>query len=350
MRTFGLILVSVFMLFIGCSKNSSEKEKHFDFKDVEIVKANDLIEDIKVDFLFRFGSFLLTDDYLVFNDFTPTNPKGIHLFNRETFEYITSTGLLGRGPGEIVRLGKSVLSPCANFLWVDDNGLEVRWKFPIDSIISNKDFLPSESTKMDSEFFLVDYAFINDSVILGMAAIPLSASSMEMAMAKTNLNTNKTEKFGYEYPSNKDRYQTYSYFKLDRKSNRYIRCYENKDLMSICDLEGNLLFNVCGPLIDANSKEHKLYNYFKGSDVFKSYVLASYLGETYVSLKENEQPQIKYPSKLTVFDEDGNLVKIIEVGDSFSSFCIDEKYNRIILYFEGRENPLGYISLEGLIS
>jgi len=35
----------------------------------------------------------------------------------------------------------------------------------------------------------------------------------------------------------------------------------------------------------------------------------------------------------------------LETGDKFSYFCVDEANNRIIAYFEGREEALGYFNI-----
>ncbi|ASB47938.1 hypothetical protein [Alkalitalea saponilacus] len=338
----------VFIALIGCNNHKLDNAKPFSIQAVKTVNIQDLIVDFNKDFYVRFGDFQLIGDYLMFNDFTPTNEKGIHIFNRSSFEYITSTGVLGRGPGEITRLGQSVISFCGDFFWVDDYGLEVRWKFPIDSVISNKNFLPSINKAMDSKMFLVDYELINDSIALGIAVVPLSANAAEMTLAKYNFNTSKTERYGYEHSAINDHRQTYSSFKLDRKNDRYIRGYVNLDLMTICNLNGDLIYNICGPLI--NNQNNEFNQYFQGVDIYKDLILASYLGDKHVILEEGQPAQMEYPSKLLTFNSTGDLIKVIETGYSFSSFCIDEVYDRVILYFEDKENPLGYFSLEGILN
>lgn len=351
MKRFNYIsLIIISSIAFGCNQENPDKVKEFNLKNVNSISVDDRIVDINLNFMLRFGKFNIMDNLLIFNDLTPTNDKGIHLFNRETFDYITSTGKLGRGPGEISGLGQSVINPCETFLWVDDLGQFIRWKFPIDSILNNNHFLPTVKINMDSEMFLVDYELINDSNALGLAVIPLSSNSAEMIIAKHNLKTGKTEKFGYEYSGINARQQTYSTFKLDKKNMRYIRCYERLDLMSICDLNGELMFNVNGPLINFKKNDSKHYHYFKKADTYFEFILASYLGGEHMILKEGQPIRNVYPSKLLVFNNVGDLIKTIEVGYEFSAFCVDEVYNRVILYFEDRENSLGYFSLEGILN
>jgi len=40
----------------------------------------------------------------------------------------------------------------------------------------------------------------------------------------------------------------------------------------------------------------------------------------------------------------GSYQKTIDTGSEICSFCIDEKHNRIIAYFNDREEPLGYFN------
>lgn len=343
-----LCLVAVFsIILIACENVNKDRMVVFKESPNKTIIVKDQIVEIQTDMLLGFGEFCIIDSFLVFNEYASKESKGIHLFNKNTFDYITSTGYLGRGPGEIIGLGSNGVSPDQSVLWVDDHGNQVRWKFPLDSILGNENFLPQEKIAMNPDFFLREYEFLNDTTVLGIAVIPLSVSSMEMATAKSNFSTGTTEKFGYKHPDIKDRYETYAYFKLSVKHNIYVNCYERIDLMTICDLEGNLVKNIYG--------EHKnttnvnfLTCYFKGVDIYKDFILVSYLGKRELIKEEGKAPEFFAPTRLLVFDVTGNFVKSIEIGYQFTSFCVDEDNNRVIMYFNDRDNPLGYFCLESV--
>src|SRR5690606_41537898 len=56
--------------------------------------VKDQIVEIQTDMLLGFGEFCIIDSFLVFNEYASKESKGIHLFNKNTFDYITSTGYL----------------------------------------------------------------------------------------------------------------------------------------------------------------------------------------------------------------------------------------------------------------
>ena len=110
----------------------------------------------------------------------------------------------------------------------------------------NKMFKPTITKKLDYKLFLERFGFINDSIAVGKAVHVTSNSSYDMAMAKLNINTNLTERFGYENPEAIGK-KSNSLFAMLVENSFYVNCYYLCDLITICDLEGNLKYNVYGP-------------------------------------------------------------------------------------------------------
>jgi hypothetical protein len=149
-----LCLVAVFsIILIACENVNKDRMVVFKESPNKTIIVKDQIVEIQTDMLLGFGEFCIIDSFLVFNEYGSKESKGIHLFNKNTFDYITSTGYLGRGPGEIIRLASNGVSPDQSVLWVDDHGNQVRWKFPLDSILGNENFLPQEKIAMNPDFF-----------------------------------------------------------------------------------------------------------------------------------------------------------------------------------------------------
>jgi len=339
-----LQLITVFLLFIatGCGNKNENKTEIIQKHRGKIVNVSDKINDIKTDAFFGKSSLHIIDDILIAEEFYPKGEKVDHLLNKNTFKYITSTGILGRGPGEICVPSGLLIDQESRFFWQLDVGKRMWHKFPIDSVLSDNMFKPTVSVKLSDKLLLVHYDFLNDSIVLGKAIEPFSGSPfVTMAMTKFNINTGEIGRFGYENPKVVGKW-TNSYFALSEENGIYVNCYLHKDLMTICDLSGNLKYNVYGP--GWNDQEKDENGYFYDVKIYSNKIFASYLGSCSYIIKGNIE-RGAYPNKILLFGLDGSYLKTIETGSEFCSFCIDEKNNRIIAYFDDREEPLGYFDI-----
>jgi hypothetical protein len=329
------------MFLIGCNTNNASKteivQKHRDI----IVDVSESIVDIKTEILLGSSHLYITDNFLIVAEISPKNDKCIHLFNKNSFEYLSSTGIIGRGPGEITNLGRIGIDENNKILWVVDHGKKVMHKFPLDSILANNNFKPTSCLNMNEELLLVDFGFLNDSIVLGRALHPLSHSTFDMTMTKLNVNTNEIERFGYENPECSGK-KTIATFSLSVENNFYVNCYDECDLLTICDLDGNVKHNVYGP--GWNDKDQDKKAYYFGSDIFNGKIVAAYIGYLEFVFKGNITRGAA-PSTLIVFEKDGRYLKTIYTGYEFERFCIDEETKRIIAYFIDREEPLGYFNI-----
>jgi len=331
------------MLFlISCKSNKEEKTEKFQKHRDKIINAQDKIIDIKNNIIFGECWLNIIDDILIVNEYFPSGDKGIHLFNKNTFEYITSTAIIGKGPGEVARQGRMAVDSKNRILWLSDPGRKVMWKFPLDSVLNNERYKPTENLDLYDDLSVDRFGFLNDSIALGKAIRVLSNSSFEMAMAKLNLNTNITEMYGYEHPEAVGKLSN-SFFKLSVENNLYVNCYAFCDLMTICDLDGKLKYNINGPGGLKNKGGKK--SYFSNVDMFNNNIIASYNGGARLIYDEYKRLRGNYPTKFMIFELNGGYKETIETGHKFINFCVDEENKRVILCFESRENLLGYINL-----
>lgn len=332
------------LLVIGCQKNSKNKTEKIQKNRDKIVNVSDKIIDIKPEILFGNSLFYIIDDILIINEMSPKGEKGIYLFNKNNFKYLTSTGIIGKGPGEITNPGRLGIDRKNRIFWAPDNGKRIMYKFPLDSVLNNKNFKPTNNIKLNYELFIERFGFLDDSIAIGKAVHVTSNSSFEMAMAKINFNTEGIERFGYENPEAIGK-KSNSLFAISVENNFYVNCYNRIDLMTICDLKGNLLYNVYGPGWFDNEQNKK--SFYFDVDVFGKNIIASYIGDSRLVVKGNISKG-NSPSKFIVFDMQGNYLKTIETGFEFSRFCVDEENKRIIAYFSDREEPLGYFDISFL--
>lgn len=344
MKIVNIFTCLIFLFVLGCKNNNESKTDKFQKHRDKIIKVGEKIIDVKPDILFGNCTLYIIDDILITNEISPKGKKGTHLFDKNTFKYRTSTGIVGRGPGEISVPGRIGVDRKNRVLWIPDFGKMVVWKFPLDSILNNEMYKPSIKFELHGDSFIERYGFLNDSIVLGKAVqIDNNNSSFKMAMAKLNLNSNVIKKYGYENPKAIGK-KSNSQFALSVKNGIYVNCYGYCDLMTICDLDGNLKYNVYGP-DGLNNKENKK-SYFFGVEVMGKNIIASYIGDVSLTFDGNRPSRFNYPSKFIVFDLDGNYKETIETGYQFSYFCVDEENKRVIAYFEGREEPLGYFNVD----
>lgn len=343
MRRIQLCLFSLFYIFLfnSCVNPSQETEKVQKNRE-NIKNVKNEIRDIQTNiYLSAIVVLDILDDYLVVTDIL--NPEyGIHLFNLSSLEYVTSAAKIGNGPGEITRIGQISIDGKNKTIWAPDLGKQVFWKFRLDSILLNPSYKPTNKLKMNKELLLVNsFGFLNDSIGMGKAVNPIGASDYIMTMAKFNLNNNKYETFGYIHPEAQGK-RTESYCKVSIDNSIYVDVYNRCDLLTICDLEGNIKYNVYG---DEWFNKDKSKSYYEKVSFYRDNIIASYNGDVFVIVDNNKRPKVNAPSKLLVFKNDGDYKFTIETVYKFSNFCVDEDNKRIFAYYEDRENPLGYFDL-----
>ncbi len=332
----------IILLIIGCKTNKDEKIEKIQKHRNKIINVKDKIVDIKPSILFGNSVLYILDDILIVNEISPKGKKGIHLINKDTFKYITSTGITGRGPGEIAGAGGIGIDRKNRILWVQDHGNKVMWKFPLDSILNNENYKPSIKLDLNYDLFIETFDFLNDSIVVGVAVQILPDYSFVKSMSKLNLNSNVIEKYGYVHPKAVGKNSS-SVFALSIENNFYVNCYYYNDLMTICDLNGNLKYNVYGP--ERLNNKDNIKSYFFGVDLIGNDIIASYIGDAGL-ISDQNGPTGNIPSKLIVFDIKGNYKKTIETGDKFTYFCVDEENRRIIAYFNTRDEALGYFNID----
>ena len=342
MRNINILFFFFALFIIACNTNIDEKTDKYQKKRNNIINVQDNIVDIKTEMILGVSLLDIIDDFLIITEAFPNGEKGMHLFNKNTFEYITSTAIIGKGPGEVARQGSIEIDYSSKGIWLSDYGKKLMWKFPLDSILNNNMFKPTEKRYLHDELFIERYGFLNDSIIIGKAVRLLPGHHFEKVTTKLNINNNKIEEFGYEHPKAIGG-KSSSDFKLLLKNNLYVNCYMYCDLITICNLNGKLKYNIYGS--DWLRNEDNNNSYFYGVDFFKNYIIASYNGGNVITLDKYKRKKGNNPTKFIVFNLEGDYIRTIETGHSITFFCVDEENKRLIVYFNDRENPLGYFNL-----
>lgn len=342
-----LILLIYILAIISFSCNKSNNIEKYQNKRDNIVNVKKEIRTITTEKLLGYTDLDIIDSILLVIEAFPDKGKGIHLYNKNTFEHITSTAILGKGPGEITRQGGIAVDHKNKTFWVSDHGKMVMWKFPLDSVLQNKNFKPSENRKVNADFFIERYGFVNDSIAIGKAVRLIPGSKFNMAMAKYNFNTDTTEVFGYEHPIAKDK-KSNSRFDISIQNGIYVNAYGYCDLITICNLDGTLKYNIYGP--GWNQNKNNRNSYYKGVKITDKAIITSYNGGANIILDKYKRMKGTYPTKFLIFDLQGNYMKTLETNHNIAFFCFDNENKRLIINFDDRTEPLGYIDLKNITS
>lgn len=327
----------------GCNI-ASKTDKHYKSWG-KTINVSNLIQDIPTNLPLGWSSLYLADSCLVVAEWFPRSDKAIHLLSKNTFKYITSTAIVGKGPGEVTRQGEHSYDAKNNVLWVQDLGKMTRWKFPLDSILSNPQFKPSEKIDLPQLFYVFRLDFMNDSIAFGKAVKKLGGNKFEMVPAKFNIKTNEVSQFGYQHPKAIGEKLSSQYFKFSPKDSIYACGHYRCDLMTICNADGSLRANIYGPEWMKNKDLKNIYYYANVEICFGKFIVAGYVGDVGVIMDKNMRYRGNLPKKILMFDFSGNHKATLDLGFEFTSFCVDEENSRIIVNFSGRENPLGYFEL-----
>lgn len=335
MKNIIIILSLAFVLvMLGCS-NESDTEKYQQTRD-EVVNVHDKVAVIDTDSL-MIGSIArptLLGDYLIIADpKSVDNP--IHIFDKNNFKRLMSTGIIGQGPDEITNMGYIGTDDRHHQFYLSDHGKQKIFSYNIDSLLHAPDYRRAVKLEMNKSRFPSKYVYMSDTLSIALLIEPTSASSFNQCVAKWNMEKGTFVPMKYKHPDVKKKRIDFAIYPEKRM---YAECNHNCDLMTLCDFDGNLICNVYGPSWNGGD-EKNMYHY--GTVAFcGDHIVASYSGQ-----KTDSRDYA--PTKLLVFDLEGNYLKTLDIGYHISSFCFDKGNDRLILSLDDIYQ-FAYLSLKDL--
>lgn len=335
------IIVYLFLsiiLFGGCSSGSTT-EKYQNKRD-HIVYVNDQIKEIVIEdvLVSNYVWIRIVNKYICIIDYKSANEL-IHIFNKDDFKYITSTGLKGQGPGEIARIGHIAEDKVNRKFYVSDHAKYKIFSFDMDSAIADPAYLPIEKIKMSELLFPGNYVYINDTLSIGIVTKPIGTNDFMPIVGKINMITGEIIPMNYTIaPGVKKKRVS---FDISIEYGIYVECYMPHDLMTICSIDGKLKYNIYGPNWDTETHGKDYY----GPVVFcKDRIVVLYSGEK--SFTKDRKSNL--PTKFLVFDLEGNYLRTLETGYKIANICYDKDNNRILMNMDD-DKQLAYLDLNGLL-
>ena len=323
----------LFLLFCFASCSTKDPNGIYQSSRDNIIDVKDKIHEISTED-HPLGSMTLpivADDYLVVGDYLATDMK-MSIYDIEHFKNIKSFGPYGPGPYEYTILGTMSWNKFTKELLVFDSGKLLLYSYNIDSILNEVDYNPTIKMELDTLQFPNDYNFINDSIAYGAFIAVDGINKFHKLTGYINVNTGKIEIFKYKHPEIK---RTLFGTAVYPEGNIFAEIHGQRDLISIFDLDGNLIHNIYGP----QWSKDDLCCYWGGLFT-KDYLIAAYEGNIY--------EEHKFPTKLFVFNHNGDYLATLETGYRIYRFCYDSKHNRIIFCFDDTIQ-LGYLNLDEVL-
>ncbi len=343
LKKISLTLLLAMLVIAGCNKDNRTKTFN---PDKRIVSFKERIKDIPFSEIVQVGGIEITDSIIIVEDYSGFNDRVFYLLNKNDFQPITKSLKLGKGPGEITRAGFFTTDILKRKLYLNDHGKNVVWEIPLGSMISNPEYLPSQNLRRNPLLLLQEYYPLDDSLMLGIAMHPLSPGTFEIKTVKWDVRKNTIIEFGYEHPEAQGIYLSTMSFGVSLKDSCYFKAHYWLDLLTICNLDGTLKFNIYGPDWGKNNKLGSNIYFFGGVKPYHDLVLAAYVGDKATITDENKREKGNSPSKILVFTQEGDYIATIDLGINFTKFAVDEENNRIILSSGATDEPLKYFILD----
>ena len=336
------LLLAPFLLFGNCTNHSKTEIYQSDRENVLDIKNQ--VHEILIDtpFIGSIVRLFLLDDYLIIED-CRSDDQLIRLFDRQSFDYVKSTGTLGEGPGEIVNIGFIGTCPGSREFYVSDHGKQKIFCYHVDSLLADPLYFPSVKYEMNRVEFPSRYKYMNDTLSIGLIIRPTGNSGYQQSVARWNMQTGIITPMKYTHPQISKKRVVMD---ASLRYNRYVEGYEYNDLMTLCDLNGHLISNIYGPAW--SDKRTNKTSYYRKVAIYKDEIIALFSGENTFDKNGSSGIKVLCPTLFHIFNIHGNYLKTLDVGYHVSDFCCDEENSRLIMNFDD-EIQFGYFDLKSVI-
>ncbi len=337
-----LLCVCCCCLLYSCTDSQDPVEKYQRERN-NIVEVKDRVVPILDDDEVLIASSIRVnwlDGYLIVQDFG-SKDKFIHIFDGTDYKYLGSTASHSDAPGDLSNMGLIQCNPARHVFYVSDHGKNKIFGYNIPKLLSDTTYLPFIKARIKAADFPSQYAILNDSLALACMIRPDGVSGYDVMVARWNMHTGVAEDMPYKHP---ETHHKRIAFTASVEDSLYVEAYTNYDLMTICDLQGNLKYNIYGP--NWVPKQDRTA-YFKNIRYIRNHIVASYLAEERIREDKIRGRVGNCPTKLIIFDKKGDYCKTLDVGYRITSFCYDEWNDRLVMSIDG-EFQFAYLDLKGL--
>jgi hypothetical protein len=336
-----LLILLITAVCWSCSDNSFEKHQK---KRDNSINVKDRLKEIPIDDVliywlcdvYTIAGYLLIADYRSYD-------KQIHLFNKNTFTYVTSTAPMGQGPEEITRMGPVVIDEANRCFFVTDYGKNKIFAYELDRVLTDSTYAPEVKMGIKEQEIPSAYDYINDTLSIATIVKPTGDYGFNQVVAKFNMQTGEIKPMENLHPEI-ERLRVSTAVSL--KHGIYIECYHHHNLLCIRTLDGDLKYNIYGRPWD--TKTSNKYTYFGRAVFCRDRIIVSFLGDLGLLTGKNGEPVSNWSHTFMVFDINGDYLKTLDIGYEFVSFCYDEDNHRLLLSLRDKMQ-FASLDLDGII-
>jgi len=293
----------------------------------------------------NWGNPYLLGDYMIITDYKSYDEL-IHIFDKNSFKYITSTTFRGQGPGEIANMGSVGINKAERLFYVTDHGKQTIFSYQLDSVLADPaSYMHQVKMKINETRFPSDYYYINDTLCIGKIIMPTGNYGFMQSLAKWNMQNGEIREMKYTHPEiEKKRI----HFAVSTEHDLYVECYNHHDLMTIGSLSNEeLKYNIYGK--KWNNEKSNALAFYNHVNFCNNKIVALYSpGDDNFPRDNKGKILAQWPTKFLVFDLNGDYIKTLETGYDIITFCYDKDNQRFILNMDD-EIQFAYLDLKGLI-
>jgi hypothetical protein len=235
-------------------------------------------------------------------------------------------------------MGVIAVDKARRSFYVTDYGKQKIFSYHLDSVLNNPACLPEVKMEMNETIFPWHYQLINDSTAICHIVQPIGTDNYKPMPGKMNMKTGEITLMKYEHPKMKTSRKR-SFVAASVEYGLYAEYYQKYDLMTLCNLDGDLICNIYGP--GWNSDKRKIAYYekvvFCGDKIY-----ASYSGGK--PIDEQRMRAIR-ATRILVFDIHGNYIHTLETGLQIADFCYDSDNNRLLICQYDGDIQFAYLAL-----
>lgn len=328
-----LVIISVLLCLVSCDKGGETRTVMLTNRD-NVQNVKEKIQTFEPNGRY-FGSMVtasIYDDILILVDMQSSDSL-IFLYDLNNLGCLASTGIRGRGAGEIARIGSVVIDEYNHKFYIADHATYKMLSYDIDSLIRMKqEYEPDLKWKMIPSRFPNGFVVVSKDKAIAKMIEPIGNSDYGMSLSAMNLEDGNMLDFDDLHPEiSKRRFS----LAVSSSNKIIVEAFSSQNLLTIADLQGNIICDVVGK----DASERKAY--YTAVAITNNRIFAAFSGKNF------RDYEAFLTSKIDVFDFDGNYIKTLDVGYNVRHLYYDNKRNRLFFIFEDTIQ-FGFLDLNDL--
>lgn len=322
--------VVIYILLISCCRDKTDivhfsKFKHQLYLDGSCFELENPIS----------GCLMYNSDSLLILSPIWDSDHQIQLYDLNTFKFIRSSGIIGRGPSEIT--SESLTSYYNKILYYQDAGRHKLMAFNVDSIVKFPNYESKLFIELPNILFLTYFDTYNDSIfsyVSDKENTLISFFNSKGELIDTMDIIDKSPIYNLEDLTYESKNYMASYlFTINKSRNTIAIVYATSDVIKFLDLKGNELKVLYGPndhiqIPEYGNLKQKMTNTLVKSD--NDFIYCLYQNNTLLDEASGFTP-IR-TNLINVYSWSGIPTAQLILNHPIQTFTVDRKNNRIVTY------------------